>query len=112
MRCRVQEPEGGRQRHWLYACVRQRRSFHCPPSRVVDSLFVGESENIGNPRTSAEKVYGRSLPEPEIADFPIRGYEFYDYHHELDNDTFVNFQDNATRKTGAISYLLLYQLPE
>ncbi len=51
-------------------------------------------------------AYGRSLPEPEIADFPIRAYEFYDYHHELDNDTFVNFQDNATRKTGAISYLL------
>src|SRR5262249_13669318 len=28
------------------------------------------------------------------------------YRHELDNDTFVNYQDNATRKTGAISYLL------
>ncbi len=75
-------------------------------SKVVDSLFVGETENIGNPKTAAEKAYGRSLPEPELADFPIRGYEFYDYHHELDNDTFVNFQDNATRKTGAISYLL------
>jgi hypothetical protein len=75
-------------------------------SRVVDSLFVGETENVGNPRTPAEMAYGRSLPEPEVADFPIRGYEFYDYHHELDNDTFVNFQDNATRKTGAISYLL------
>jgi cell migration-inducing and hyaluronan-binding protein len=46
------------------------------------------------------------LPEPAVADFPIRGYEFYDYRHELDNVTFVNFQDNATRKTGAISYLL------
>jgi hypothetical protein len=75
-------------------------------SRVVDSLFVGESDNIGNPRTPTEMAYGRSLPEPELADFPIRGYEFYDYRHELDNDTFVNFQDNATRKTGAISYLL------
>ena len=75
-------------------------------SRVVDSRFVGETENIGNPRTPAEMAYGRSLPEPELADFPIRGYEFYDYHHELDNVTFVNFQDNATRKTGAISYLL------
>jgi hypothetical protein len=75
-------------------------------SRVVDSLFVGETENIGNPRTPAEMAYGRSLPEPELADFPIRGYEFYDYRHELDNVTFMNFQDNATRKTGAISYLL------
>ena len=75
-------------------------------SRVVDSLFVGETENIGNPRTPAEKAYGRSLPQPAVADFPIRAYEFYDYHHELDNDTFVNYQDNATRKTGAISYLL------
>ncbi len=75
-------------------------------SRVVDSLFVGETENIGNPGTPAEMAYGRSLPEPALADFPIRGYEFYDFRHELDNVTFVNFQDNATRKTGAISYLL------
>jgi cell migration-inducing and hyaluronan-binding protein len=75
-------------------------------SRVVDSLFVGESENIGNPRTDSEKAYGRSLPQPAVPDFPIRAYEFYDYHHELDNNTFVNYQDNATRKTGAISYLL------
>ncbi len=75
-------------------------------SRVVDSRFVGESENVGNPTTSAEKAYRRSLPFPEVADFPIRAYEFYDYHHELDNNTFVNYEDNATRKTGAISYLL------
>ena len=75
-------------------------------SRVVDSRFVGETENIGNPRTPEEKAAGRSLPFPQVADFPIRAYEFYDFHHELDNNTFVNYQDNATRKTGAISYLL------
>ena len=40
------------------------------------------------------------------ADFPIRGYEYYDQIHEVANSTFVNFQDNATRKTGALSYLL------
>ena len=75
-------------------------------SRVVDSLFVGETENIGNPGTPEEKAAGRSLPFPKVADFPIRAYEFYDFHHQLDNNTFVNYQDNATRKTGAISYLL------
>jgi cell migration-inducing and hyaluronan-binding protein len=75
-------------------------------SRVVDSLFVGETENIGNPSTPAEKAYGRSLPFPEIPDYPIHGYEFYDFRHHLDNVTFVNFEDNDTRKTGAITYLL------
>ncbi len=75
-------------------------------SKVVDSLFVGETENVGNPRTDAEKAYGRSLPKPEIPDFPIHGYEFYDYRHDVVNTTFVNFEDNATRKSGAMTYLL------
>jgi cell migration-inducing and hyaluronan-binding protein len=67
---------------------------------------VGETENIGNPRTDAEKAYGRSLPKPEMPDYPIRGYEYYDYRHDVENVTFRNYEDNATRKTGAISYLL------
>ena len=75
-------------------------------SRVVDSLFVGETENIGNPRTDAEKAYGRSLPKPAVPDFPIRGYEYYDYRHDVDEYHLRNYEDNATRKTGAISYLL------
>ena len=79
-------------------------------SKVVDSLFVGETENIGNPRTDAEKAYGRSLPKPELPDFPIRGYEYYDYRHDVVNTTFRNYEDNATRKTGAISYLMFTQL--
>jgi cell migration-inducing and hyaluronan-binding protein len=74
-------------------------------SKTSDSLFVGESGNIGNPTTPAEIAAGRSLPK-SIADFPIRGYEFYDQLHALSNVTFVNFQDNATRKTGAMSYLM------
>jgi hypothetical protein len=75
-------------------------------SQVVDSLFVGETENVGNPRTDAEKAYGRSLPKPVMPDFPIRGYEYYDYRHDVVNTTFRNYEDNATRKTGAISNLL------
>ncbi|HZW02963.1 MAG TPA: hypothetical protein VFF68_03480, partial [Anaerolineaceae bacterium] len=75
-------------------------------SRVIDSLFVGETENIGNPRTPEEIAYGRSLPKPELPDFPIRGYEYYDNRHDVVNSTFRNFEDNETRKTGALSYLL------
>src|SRR5262249_32541875 len=75
-------------------------------SRVLDSLFVGETENIGNPTTDAEKAYGRSVPKPIMPDFPIRGYEYYDARHDVVNTTFRNFEDNATRKTGALSYLL------
>jgi cell migration-inducing and hyaluronan-binding protein len=67
---------------------------------------VGETENVGNPRTDAEKAYGRSLPKPQMPDFPIRGYEYYDYRQDVVNTTFRNYQDNATRKTGAISYLM------
>jgi cell migration-inducing and hyaluronan-binding protein len=75
-------------------------------SQVVDSLFVGETENVGNPTTDAEKAYGRSLPKRDLPDFPIRGYEYYDYRHDVVNTTFRNYEDNATRKTGAISNLM------
>jgi cell migration-inducing and hyaluronan-binding protein len=74
-------------------------------SRVVDSIFVGETENIGNPTTPAEIAYGRSLPN-DSADFPIRGYEYYDLRHDVENTTFVNFEPNATRDAGALSYLM------
>jgi hypothetical protein len=75
-------------------------------SLVVDSLFVGETENIGNPTTPEEKAYGRSLPKRAIPDFPIRGYEYYDYRHDVVNTTFVNYKDNDRRGTGALSWLL------
>jgi cell migration-inducing and hyaluronan-binding protein len=74
-------------------------------SKVIDSIFVGESDNIGNPGTPEEIAYGRSLPNG-IADFPIRGYEYYDLRHDVVNTTFVNFQPNATRDAGALSYLM------
>ena len=79
-------------------------------SKVVDSLFVGETDNIGNPTRPAEIAYGRSQPN-ENADYPIRGYEYYDFGHSLVNDTFVNFKDNKTREAGAISYLLYSNFP-
>jgi hypothetical protein len=75
-------------------------------SQVVNSLFVGETENVGNPVTPEEKAYGRSLPKRAIPDFPIRGYEYYDYRHDVIDTTFVNYQDNARRETGALSWLM------
>ena len=75
-------------------------------SRLIDSLVVGETDNIGNPTTPEEVAYGRSLPKPPIPDFPIRGYEYYDHRDEVVNTTFVNYQDNDRRKTGALSWLL------
>ncbi|MBO9669345.1 MAG: G8 domain-containing protein [Sphingobium sp.] len=75
-------------------------------SLVVDSLFVGETKNIGNPVTPEEKAYGRSLPKRLIPDFPIRGYEYYDYRVDVANTTFQNFQDNKQRGSGALSWLL------
>jgi hypothetical protein len=79
-------------------------------SKVVNSLFVGESDNKGTPKTEAEIKYGRTLPRND-ADYPIRGYEYYDFLHHVVNTKFVNFVDNATRKTGAISYLLYTSFP-
>src|SRR5688572_1667386 len=75
-------------------------------TRLVDSLVVGETDNNGNPVTKEEIAYGRSLPKRLIPDFPIRGYEYYDYRDDVVNTTFVNFQDNDRRKTGALSWLL------
>jgi len=79
-------------------------------SKVEDSLFVGETDNKRTPTTPAEIAYGRSMPRKD-ADYPIRGYEYYDFTHHVINTKFVNFVDNATRKTGAISYLLYTSFP-
>ena len=33
-----------------------------------------------------------ACPKKLIPDFPIRGYEYYDYRDDVVNTTFVNFQ--------------------
>src|SRR3981081_2564029 len=53
-----------------------------------------------------EKAYGRSLPKPQIPDYPIHAYEYYDTRHDVVNTTFVNFQDNNQRGSGALTWLL------
>ena len=64
------------------------------------------------PRTSATPRRMRKRPTAAacrsrvMPDFPIRGYEYYDSRHDVVNVTFRNYEDNATRKTGALSYLM------
>ena len=79
-------------------------------SKVLNSLFVGESDNKGTPKTEAEIKYGRTMPRKD-ADYPVRGYEYYDFTHHVVNTKFVNYVDNDTRKAGALSYLLFTSFP-
>ncbi len=79
-------------------------------SKVVDSLFVGETENVGNPRTDAEKAYGRSFPKPEMPDYPIHGYEYYDYRHDVENITFREFRGQRHSQVGSDDLPAIYQL--
>ncbi len=39
---------------------------------------MGETDNKGTPKTEAEIAYGRTMPRKD-ADYPIRGYEYYDF---------------------------------
>src|SRR5690606_29883730 len=57
-------------------------------SLVVDSLFGGETDNVGSAEAPAELACGRSVPKRLIPDFPIRGYEYYDYRDDVANSTF------------------------
>jgi cell migration-inducing and hyaluronan-binding protein len=76
-------------------------------SKVVDSLFVGETENIGNPTDCRRKrLTAAACRSPQCRTFPIRGYEYYDYRHDVVNVTFVNFRGQRHSQDGALSYLM------
>ena len=101
----VQEREVRRQRHGLHARG-WRRWASTTPHRSSTRCSWAKPRTSAIPQTAAEKAYGRTFPKPTMPDFPIRGYEYYDYRHDVVNTTFRNYEDNATRKTGAISHLL------
>ena len=58
------------------------------------------------PRLTRKRLTAAACRSPTLPDFPIRGYEYYDLRHDVVNTTFRNYEDNATRKTGALSYLM------
>jgi len=67
--------------------------------RAVDTLFVGESENIGNPTGGAPRTY------PKNSDYPIRGFELYDGPVSMENVRFAKFIPSAVRNASGISML-------
>jgi cell surface hyaluronidase len=76
-------------------------------SMLTDSLVVGETANKGNPRSWETKgLDGRSLPRYWDAEFPIRGFEFYDGRVGAENTTLVNFTPNAQRQASGLGYNL------
>ncbi len=79
-------------------------------SYVADSLFVGESANLGTPLPwEVTGPDGRSLPRPwdcdHCADMTIRGFELYDGTVWASGNTFTQFIPNALRQAAAISQL-------
>lgn len=91
-------------------------TFASDESFLQDSLVVGESANAGTPESwEVRKGHvgraGRSAPRPWEADFPIRGFEFYDGLVGVERTTFVNFRPWHTasgelREQSALGYKL------
>lgn len=75
-------------------------------SGVEDSLFLGETSNVGTPNSWDPKgLDGRSLGRPWDASFPIRGFEFYDGRVWVKNSVFGRYTSNSLRKASGLSYL-------
>ncbi|MCW2971885.1 MAG: hypothetical protein JWN72_158 [Thermoleophilia bacterium] len=89
-------------------------TFASDESWAQDSLYVGETANTGTPQSWEARAGnvgrgGRSLPQPWDADFPIRGFEFYDGSVGSQGTTFANFQPytdgaGAVRQQSALGY--------
>ncbi|PNY81817.1 G8 domain-containing protein [Deinococcus koreensis] len=81
-------------------------TFASDTTVMKDSLLIGETANVGQPE-SWEKtgVGGRSLPRPWEADFPIRGFQFYDGHVSIQTTALSAFQPNAVRQASGLGYL-------
>jgi cell migration-inducing and hyaluronan-binding protein len=81
-------------------------TFASSESFLEDSLVVGETANKGMTEEWEDAGFnGRALPFFWEPDVQITGFEFYDGRVGVRNTTFVNFQPNAVRPSGALGYL-------
>ncbi|TVR96198.1 MAG: transmembrane domain-containing protein, partial [Trueperaceae bacterium] len=68
--------------------------------------FVGETSNVGSPRSwEATGTGGRALPRYWDPSFAIRGFEFYDGDVAVRDSTFVAFTSDDIRPASALTYL-------
>lgn len=77
------------------------------PGKVTlqNSLLIGETANKGNPKLGDPVgLDGRSLPQPGRPGAAVLGVNFYDGPATVKDTTFVNFQGNAQREAGALSF--------
>lgn len=73
-------------------------------SKVIDSVFVGESANPGfYTGQGAQRLDGGTLPDPYNPSYPIRGYQFMDGRVAVINSTFVNFTPTSQRQASAVA---------
>ncbi|GHG01681.1 hypothetical protein GCM10017783_12410 [Deinococcus piscis] len=71
------------------------------------SLLIGETSNVGQPESwEPSGEGGRSLPLPWTADFPIRGFQFYDGEVFVQDTAFAGYRPNSMRKASGLGYLL------
>ena len=70
-----------------------RHGYNFTYRQILDGgLIVAESANVGTPRSSQEKAYGRTLPLRQIRDdMPQTGFGFYDGPHRMRQVHFAGF---------------------
>ena len=78
----------------------------CSHSSLMNSVIVGESNNVGTP-AAGDPVGegGRSLPKPYAPKTAICGFELYDGPISGQGIRFENFQPTRQREASALGYL-------
>ncbi|XP_061186068.1 inactive cell surface hyaluronidase CEMIP2-like [Saccostrea echinata] len=84
-----------------------RRSGNGPDCLVTNSVFMGESINIGEPSVirgnGMVKTYPRAVPL-RMANQPRQGFVFYDRAVSLEDSWFGNYASTADYNAGAIGF--------
>lgn len=80
-------------------------TFASDHTGIQDALLVGETANLGTPADWEPKgAGGRSLPLPWEADFPIRGFEFYDGTVTAQNLSLARYLPTPQRNASGLGY--------